>query len=116
MASLNLSKVLLDPQIGEAFTTKLQVKEEHLYSSGLWSGAGGKIRTLDDLELEMADEIAEDRDDLSDDGGKEDEDAAEIEERYKAMAAKIKTSEDTTENNESPQTMSVAEMQEIIES
>ena len=66
MASLNLSKVLLDPQIGEAFTSKLQVKEEHIYSTGLWGD--GKIRTLDDLELEMADEAddGEERDDLSD--------------------------------------------------
>ena len=84
MASLNLSKVLLDPQIGEAFTSKLQVKEEHIYSTGLWGDA--KIRTLDDLELEMADAEAaahgEQRDDLSDE-------QAEIEESYRAMAAKV---------------------------
>ena len=48
MASLNLSSVLLDPQIGEAFTTKYKVQEEHLYSTSLW-GDGHKIRTLDDL-------------------------------------------------------------------
>ena len=87
MASLNLSSVLLDPQIGEAFTTKYKVQEEHLYSTSLW-GDGHKIRTLDDLQLEMAEEAAAEldangeRDDLS-----EDED--EYEKRYKAMADKI---------------------------
>ena len=86
MASLNLSSVLLDPQIGEAFTTKLKVQEEHLYSTSLWGD--GKIRTLDDLQLEMADEAAAEldandaRDDLSDDDD-------EYEKRYKAMAEKI---------------------------
>lgn len=76
MASLNLSKVLLDPQIGEAFTTKFRVQEEHLYSTGLWGD--NKIKTLADLQLEMDDEEAlidgEARDDLSDDD--------EVAERY----------------------------------
>ena len=36
MASINLSKVFLDPQIGDAYTSKEVVIQEHLYSTNLW--------------------------------------------------------------------------------
>ena len=75
MASINLSKVFLDPQIGDAYTSKEVVIQEHLYSTNLWGQ--DKIKTLDDLELEMAAEEMADVDnlraDLSDDDDEDDE-------------------------------------------
>ena len=51
MASLNLSKFLLDPQIGEAYTRKEEVLKHHDYSRTLWGE--DKIRTLEDLQNEL---------------------------------------------------------------
>ena len=54
MASLNLSSVLLDPEIGKSFSVKYD--EEYLERAGYWGD--GKIRTIDDLRLEMDDDAA----------------------------------------------------------
>ena len=71
MASLNLSSVLLDPDLGKSFATKYEVREQHAFSSSIWGASN--VRTLDDLELELANEEIKEiddemdvRDDLSD--------------------------------------------------
>ena len=62
IAQMNLSKVFLDPEIGQAFTmTKIEFKEEYLERSGYWGES--KIRTIDDLQLELDNDAAKDYDD-----------------------------------------------------
>ena len=108
MASFNLSSILIDPQLGQAYTSKNEVKEQHLYSTGLWGDGGERIRTIDDLRQEMQDAAELDdentRDDLSDENNNDDDITA-------AMAKPTSSSAAT----EGEMQMSVAEMQEIIE-
>ena len=86
-----------------------------MYSTGLWGN--DKIRTLDDLELEMAEEeAAAAQDDDGVDGGRDDlSDDEIVEKRYKEFASKVLSSRDAASSGADGQ-MSVAEMQEIIES
>ena len=113
MARMNLSSVLLDPQIGESYTTQQRVQEEHLYSTGLWGG--DKIKTIYDLQLELDDERAENED--SDDGRDDLSDENEEDmERYRAMAEKIGTGGASEDFHGNAGQMSFIEMQQIIES
>ena len=78
MASFNLSSILIDPQLGQAYTSKEEVKQQHFYSTGLWGDGAERIRTIDDLRQEMLDDAELDdenaRDDLSDENKNNDDD------------------------------------------
>ena len=78
MASFNLSSILIDPQLGQAYTSKEEVKQQHFYSTGLWGDGAKRIRTIDDLRQEMLDDAELDdenaRDDLSDENKNNDDD------------------------------------------
>ena len=71
MASLNLSSIFNDPELGKNYQTKQAVKEQNEYSTGLWGD--GKIKTLDDLELEMADDLSDEEREGSDNSDQDDD-------------------------------------------
>ena len=103
MAHMNLSNIFLDPDIGTAFTqTKKEIREDYLERSGYWGDS--RIRTIDDLRLELDNEAAAIENDIEvrDDFSNSDDDIAD-------QVFQQKGKDDAIDG------VSAAEMKEIIE-